>query len=232
MISVYEVALRLFTAAVLGGVIGVNRGRLEWAAGLRTHMLVSVGAALALIVSAYGFQHALTYPHVVLDPSRVAAQVVSGIGFLGAGTILFLEREQVIRGLTTAAGLWAVAAVGLASGAGLFVPAVIATVLLWGILALLKPLERRFVKPRHQYVSLEVELGAAGKLSALEGVLADLHAPIRQIRLRRSPSGEDNAEVRFATAIDTRQLSAMADACRSLAGVQAVHINLPGRRND
>jgi hypothetical protein len=92
VISDLDVTYRLLTAAILGAVIGANRGRLDWAAGLRTHMLVCVGAALALIVSAYGFDHALKQANVVLDPSRVAAQVISGIGFLGAGTILFLQK--------------------------------------------------------------------------------------------------------------------------------------------
>lgn len=87
-------------------------------AGLRTHMLVCLGAALVMIVSAYGFNDIISAYRIVLDPSRVAAQVVSGIGFLGAGTILFL-RQQVIRGLTTAASLWTVAAIGLAVGCGL-----------------------------------------------------------------------------------------------------------------
>ncbi|MEJ0066722.1 MAG: MgtC/SapB family protein [Caulobacteraceae bacterium] len=104
-------------AAVLGCAIGFERERLLWAAGIRTHMLVSVGACLLMIVSAYGFQHAIAEPHVILDPSRVAAQVVSGIGFLGAGAILM--RGQVVRGLTTAASIWAVAAVGLAAGGGM-----------------------------------------------------------------------------------------------------------------
>lgn len=113
-----ELGLRLLLAALLGAVIGINRGRLEWAAGLRTHMLVCVGSALAVIVSTFGFFDVLGRPGIQLDPSRIAAQVVSGVGFLGAGTILFLQRERAIRGLTTAAGLWAVASVGLAAGAG------------------------------------------------------------------------------------------------------------------
>lgn len=232
VIDFYEVVLRLSVAALLGGIIGANRGRLEWAAGMRTHMLVSVGAALAIIVSAYGFQHALTYPHVILDPSRIAAQVISGIGFLGAGTILFLEREQVIRGLTTAAGLWAVAAVGLAAGAGLFVPAVTATTLLWIILALLKPLERRFIKPRRQHASLMVELSPEGTLGSVEVVMTRLHAPIRQMRLRRSPSGKDAVEIRFAIEVDFHRLSEIADSCRSIQGVSGVNINLPSRSSD
>jgi len=101
----WELVMRLLMAAALGSVIGADRERLVWAAGLRTHMLVSVGACLFMIVSAYGFSDRLG-DHVILDPSRVAAQVVSGIGFLGAGSILL--RGEVVRGLTTAASLWTV----------------------------------------------------------------------------------------------------------------------------
>jgi hypothetical protein len=124
MLAHQEIVLRLFVAAILGAAVGLERERLEWVAGLRTHMLVCLGAALVMIVSAYGFNEVISAYRVVLDPSRVAAQVVSGIGFLGAGTILFL-RQQVIRGLTTAASLWAVAAVGLAVGGGLYLTVVV-----------------------------------------------------------------------------------------------------------
>jgi putative Mg2+ transporter-C (MgtC) family protein len=232
MISFTEVVLRLLSAAVLGGIIGANRSRLEWAAGLRTHMLVSVGAALAVIVSAYGFQHALTYDHVVLDPSRIAAQVISGIGFLGAGTILFLQREQVIRGLTTAAGLWAVAAVGLAAGSGLFVPALVATAILWFILALLKPFERRFVKPRRQHTRLLVELSTGTALSVVERAIDNFHTPVRNMVLRRDPDGHDTVDVRFSIPITLDKLAEMADACRAIEGVNGVTIAVPGRSGD
>ncbi len=96
-------------------------------------MLVSVGACLFMIVSAFGFADILGSKNVVLDPSRIAAQVVSGIGFLGAGSILL--RGEVVRGLTTAASLWSVAAVGLAVGGGLYIEAVAATVVILLILA-------------------------------------------------------------------------------------------------
>jgi putative Mg2+ transporter-C (MgtC) family protein len=123
-------------------VIGFERERLLWAAGIRTHMLVSVGACLLMIVSAYGFQQILQQPHVILDPSRIAAQVVSGIGFLGAGAILL--RGQVVRGLTTAASIWAVAAVGLAAGGGLYFAAAASTGIMLVILAGLKPIEEAY----------------------------------------------------------------------------------------
>lgn len=153
MLSPLDVILRLLVAAALGSLVGLERERRHWTAGLRTHMLVGVGSALFMIVSAHGFQDVLG-PNVVVDPSRVAAQVVSGIGFLGAGTILL--RREVIRGLTTAASLWTVAAIGLASGAGLYLAAVSATVLVLLILIALKPLERRFVVRREQLRSLLV----------------------------------------------------------------------------
>ena len=109
-----EMLIRLGTAAALGSLIGFERERLLWDAGIRTHMLVCVGSCLIMIVSQYGFAHVLTQQNVVLDPSRVAAQVVSGIGFLGAGAIL--ARGEIVKGLTTAASIWTVAAVGLAVG--------------------------------------------------------------------------------------------------------------------
>ena len=135
----WELVLRLVIAAVLGSLIGLERERLMWAAGLRTHMLVSVGACLFMIVSAYGFDPVLR-DNVILDPSRVAAQVVSGIGFLGAGSILL--RGDLIRGLTTAASLWSVAALGLATGGGLYIEASAATIIILVILAGIKPIEK------------------------------------------------------------------------------------------
>jgi putative Mg2+ transporter-C (MgtC) family protein len=103
MLTWQETLFRLFISAVLCGLIGLDRGRRDLGAGLRTHMLVSVGSALLMLVSAYGFSRSLKPSLVVLDPSRVAAQVVSGIGFLGAGTILM--RKEIVKGLTTAAGM-------------------------------------------------------------------------------------------------------------------------------
>ena len=133
MISWSEILIRLSLAAFLGALVGIERERKDWAAGLRTHMMVCVGAALTMMVSAFGFYDILGTKAVILDPSRVAAQVISGIGFIGAGTILFL-RQEVIRGLTTAAGLWTVAAIGLATGGGMYFAAATATVVVLIIL--------------------------------------------------------------------------------------------------
>ena len=119
--------LRLFVAALLGGIIGLEREYREKAAGLRTHFLVALGSALFMIVSAYGFDGALTNSQMRLDVSRIAAQVVSGIGFIGAGTIIF--QKNSIHGLTTAACVWVTAAIGLTCGAGMYLLAVSATLL-------------------------------------------------------------------------------------------------------
>lgn len=123
----WDFILRLFIAGVLGAVVGLDREYRAKEAGYRTHFLVSLGSALIMIVSQYGFQHVILENSVSLDPSRVAAQVVSGIGFIGAGTIII--QKQFVRGLTTAAGIWATAGIGLAIGAGMYGIGVAATIL-------------------------------------------------------------------------------------------------------
>jgi len=135
-----EPGLRIVLALLLGAVVGFER---EWAArpaGLRTHMMVAAGAAIFTVAVIYGFPGS--------DTSRIAAQVVTGIGFLGAGTIL--RTESGVRGLTTAAGIWFVAAVGVLAGAGLYVLSVLATVVVVAVMALLrrpeKAIEQRFSK--------------------------------------------------------------------------------------
>ncbi|HEX2141632.1 MAG TPA: MgtC/SapB family protein [Candidatus Limnocylindria bacterium] len=128
-----ELAMRLTLGLVLGALIGFERELHRQPAGFRTHSLVSLGAALFTIVSAYGFTGDL------VDPTRIAAQIVSGIGFIGAGTIL--QHRGSIRGLTTAASLWSVAAIGTAAGAGMVVMAVIGTLLILVVLAVLDRIE-------------------------------------------------------------------------------------------
>lgn len=220
MIHPLDIFYRLVTAAILSGIIGANRGRLEWTAGLRTHMLVGVGAALAIIVSAFGFNDVLNEQHVVLDPSRIAAQVISGIGFLGAGTILFVERDQIVRGLTTAASLWAVASVGLAAGGGLYTGAVIATAVIWVILALLKPLERRLVGKKNRRPRMTVRLSGTAALAECERVVAEHHLPFLKTVLRRETDGADIVTIYFALTVKAEQLALLADSLRNLEGFQ------------
>jgi putative Mg2+ transporter-C (MgtC) family protein len=132
-LSWLQALVRIAAAAGLGGLVGLERELDEKAAGLRTHMLVAVGAALFTLAGAYGFSD---FPQSTIDPTRIAAQVVTGIGFLGAGIIF--RQGFTVRGLTTAASLWLVAAVGIAAGAGFWKGAVIATA---AALISLRPLE-------------------------------------------------------------------------------------------
>ncbi|MGC1779285.1 MAG: MgtC/SapB family protein [Xanthobacteraceae bacterium] len=191
-----ETLIRLFTAAVLGSLIGFERERLLWAAGIRTHMLVCVGACLFMIVSAYGFATVLG-PNVVLDPSRVAAQVVSGIGFLGAGAIL--ARGEIVRGLTTAASIWTVAAIGRAVGGGLYFAAGASTAVILVILAGVKPLEEIY-RARNQSCRLVVE----ATHGALTPALVKKTLGIRTGQIKRLVVNSKTPDIDEVTLILTR----------------------------
>jgi putative Mg2+ transporter-C (MgtC) family protein len=222
MLSHQEIILRLLAAAVLGGLVGLERERLEWAAGLRTHMLVCVGAALMMIVSAFGFADILGTPNVSLDPSRVAAQVVSGIGFLGAGTILFL-RQEVIRGLTTAASLWTVAGVGLAVGGGLYVAAVTTTVLVVLILAGVRPIERRlFRRDRIKRISVLVDRQQISLLR-VQSELEAAGISVQQISLKLGATPvDDQVDIAFLRGIPKDAMLDVAARLQAMEGVRGV----------
>jgi putative Mg2+ transporter-C (MgtC) family protein len=222
MLAHQEIVLRLFVAAILGAAVGLERERLEWVAGLRTHMLVCLGAALVMIVSAYGFNEVISAYRVVLDPSRVAAQVVSGIGFLGAGTILFL-RQQVIRGLTTAASLWAVAAVGLAVGGGLYLAAMTTTALIIVILALVKPLERRLFH-RQGVRSLTVVVNPqVASIQRIEAEIAAGGLSVQQVTLRHGETAqEDYLEFALTRSAPTLIVTAVLARLQQIDGVRDV----------
>lgn len=138
----WDFILRLFVAGILGAVVGLDREYRAKEAGYRTHFLVSLGSALIMVVSQYGFQDVILENSVSLDPSRVAAQVVSGIGFIGAGTIII--QKQFVRGLTTAAGIWATAGIGLAVGSGMYGLGIAATLLTLAGLELLSVIKKHW----------------------------------------------------------------------------------------
>lgn len=140
-LNTVSIILRFLLACICGGIIGMERGKKSQAAGLRTHLLVCIGAATAMIVN----QYIVVYLNPTADPARLGAQVISGIGFLGAGTIMITGRHQV-KGLTTAAGLWASACMGLAVGIGYFSCAGIVCILLYIILKVLNNLDEKYVK--------------------------------------------------------------------------------------
>ena len=143
----WEFILRLLAATAMGAAIGFEREYHAKEAGLRTHLLVALGSCLFMILSIYGFDFMLGRDHVSFDPSRIAAQVVTGIGFIGAGTIIF--QKQAVRGLTTAAGLWVTAAIGLACGNGMYWVALVTTVIVLVSLGLINVYLPYFSQKEH-----------------------------------------------------------------------------------
>ena len=119
---------RLLLAGFCGALIGLERTKKQKEAGIRTHVIVAIGAALVMIVSKYGFFDVVVYDSIQLDASRIASQVITGISFLGAGVIFF--KNDTVKGLTTAAGIWATAGVGLATGAGMYTVSLVATMMI------------------------------------------------------------------------------------------------------
>lgn len=149
------VVLRIILAAVLGGVIGVERGLHGRAAGMRTHMMVCLGAALTTLLGVYNVE---VLNVIWADPMRIGAQVISGVGFLGAGTILLKKGSTQIRGLTTAAGLWATAVIGLATGVGFYLGAVVTTLVVLLAFTVVANLEFRISAKRQRlFVYLELD---------------------------------------------------------------------------
>src|SRR5215216_2458088 len=176
-----DIIVRLTMAGVLGGAIGLERELREREAGLRTHLLVSVGSALFFLVSAYAWSD-WTFSQsqgVTYDPTRIAAQIVSGIGFLGAGAII--RQGLSVRGLTTAATLWVVAAIGMASGVGYYEAAVVTTALvllsLWPLRLIAFRLSAR-ARPHEGRLAVELPAGASAVsvLAAVEQAGADVRA--------------------------------------------------------
>jgi putative Mg2+ transporter-C (MgtC) family protein len=216
-VTQWDMIGRLALSALLGSFIGYERERLAWAAGLRTHMLVCVGSCLIMIVSAYGFVD-VTAPGVGLDPSRMAAQVVSGIGFLGAGAIM--ARGEIVRGLTTAASVWSVAGVGLAVGGGLYIPAVAATAIILIILAGIKPLERRFIASRQLRAIVIFTERDALSLPRLHEALGPGSARVKTFVMRHKADAPDIDEIQITLSRLTQgQFSAVSKRLGELPGV-------------
>jgi putative Mg2+ transporter-C (MgtC) family protein len=227
MISAEETILRLAVAAVLGGLVGLERERLEWAAGMRTHALVSLGSALFMVVSIFGFSDILNEQHVILDPSRVAAQVASGIGFIGAGTIIL--RREVVKGLTTAASIWAVAAVGLAVGGGMFLVAGSATLLALALLVLAKPLKARMFPKRKEARRVRLVVGRGTPLAELREEIDAVEVPLERIVVHPgSGAEEDEAELVMAKGTREEELLSLIDGLRRVSGVREVKSVLNG----
>lgn len=149
--SGFQILIRLLVALILGGLVGLERGAQGRAAGFRTHILVCMGSALIMMTSMHIFE--IYKARAVADPGRIAAQVVSGIGFLGAGTIL--RFRKTIRGLTTAASLWAVAGIGLAVGSGFYFAAILTVIFALVTLEVFSKLEKKLAIKRPDFTRKE-----------------------------------------------------------------------------
>lgn len=175
----WDIVVKVGLSALLAGLVGAER---EWtgkAAGLRTHMLIAVGAALLTDVSVdIGDRFAIRSG--AWDPGRISAQIVSGVGFLGAGTII--QARGGVRGLTTAAGLWVAAALGLAVGARFYAEATVTSVVLFGILVLLRPVENRLLRRGGQEISLELAPGR--QLAEVTGVLDEAKVEVDRVKVQ------------------------------------------------
>ncbi len=228
MISVQTTLLRLGLSLLFGALVGLERERGERAAGLRTHSLVAVGSCLVMIVSAFGFADILGTRNVVLDPSRIAAQVVSGIGFLGAGTILL--RKEIVKGLTTAAAIWVVAAIGLACGAGLLLEATFTTILTIAVLTLLQPLRQR-VRRSSDIHHLRIKVTAEPSLlNRVYDICIQAGVNMEQIEIQTG-NGSEKMEIACATS-EAAQLTKSLVALRTAPGMDAISITLRNPTSD
>lgn len=185
----WEHLLRLLVAGILGTVVGLEREYRAKAAGYRTHFLICLGSATFMLVSQYGFNAVIEkYGGQVnamrLDPARIAAQVVSGIGFLGAGTIIL--QKQIVKGLTTAAGLWALAGVGLAIGAGMYFVGIAATIF---ILIGLEVLRFFFKGLGLRSIGLEILVPEQAQLESIQKILAESRYMVSNYNVSEMPNG-------------------------------------------
>jgi len=187
----WEDVFKLVLAMVLGGLVGLEREITNRPAGFRTHTLVCMGSTLVMVTSMHLFR--LYHDIVNLDPARLGAQVISGIGFLGAGTIL--KDKTRVRGLTTAASLWVVACIGLAVGAGLYGLSILVAVLAYVTLILLKKMEG-FLKQRSEIEEIELDIrNVPGQIAKVTECMGRLNVQIRDIKIE--PTDEPWVQTKF-----------------------------------
>ncbi len=186
MISQTEIIARLALAMLFGGMIGLERESHKRPAGFRTHILVCVGSALVMIISQYAFVNFARGGQY--DPGRIAAQVVSGIGFLGAGTIL--REGATIKGLTTAASLWVVAGIGLAVGTGFYLAGALTAGLVVMVLVVLDRFERRFIYSKRDTLFVQVQ-DRPGQLGAIATVLGKYGVSIKDVEMETMQTGHE-----------------------------------------
>jgi putative Mg2+ transporter-C (MgtC) family protein len=216
----WEMGLRLLAAAALGGLIGFEREYNEQPAGFRTHILVTLGAALFTMAGAYGTAAFVDAGAVRFDPTRVAAQVVTGIGFLGAGAIL---RQGInIRGLTTAASIWVTASIGVAVALGFWGPALVTTALALISLLFLRPIQRVILRSlRQSLFKVVVDLEAGGRVAEVNEVLERSGVNVRRMRTVGPPNRQRQIILDVELSNDV-EIEDVADELGSVNGASAV----------
>ncbi|MGB9839763.1 MgtC/SapB family protein [Thermovenabulum sp.] len=219
MITQSEVVTRLLLSIILGGIIGIERESVNRPAGFRTHVLVCVGSTLTMLVSIFIFEKFRAFTST--DPSRIAAQVVSGIGFLGAGTIIRVG--PTVKGLTTAASLWTVASIGLAIGCGFYSAAIIATIFTFITLISLTRIEAVFINRRllyNIYVTVSDKPGQLGKIGT---VLGEYGISIRNIKMENLD--EDRVNINLTVRLPANvKIEDVIMKLSAIEGVQCIDI--------
>ena len=213
-VTYLAVALRIFAAVIIGGLLGLERGMKNRAAGLRTYMLVCVGACVIMLTNQYIYQ-----AYGSGDPVRMGAQVVSGIGFLGAGTIIVTRRNQ-IKGLTTAAGLWASAGVGLALGIGFYEAAVTGAVAIFIIMTLLQKMDDRMHR-KNRVLEVYLELSKDQSLGNFLRQVREQDIDISNVQRELDSESEDGSRA-YVALMKTKKRSSHVDIMEKLQTMQGV----------
>ena len=233
MISFPEILLRLVVAIALGSAVGIEREIHEHSAGMRTIALVTLGCALFAIISAYGFLALLNIPHVTLDPTRIASYILAGIGFLGAGTIFMNREGERIKGLTTAATIWVMAAIGIACGTGMLVEAIVTTALALLILEVFRFVEIAFLPrkdPNRQHIEVEVEEITGQLIANIYETCAASQVTIEKLQINATP-GNPSIEL-LCHADSAEALGKAIGSLHGLPGVRAVRTLLHTETGD
>ncbi|GIP37180.1 methyltransferase [Paenibacillus sp. J31TS4] len=184
----FDLLIRVLAAGICGGIIGYERRNRLKEAGIRTHFVVAAGGALMMILSKYSFYDQLAVDKISLDPSRIAAQVVSGVGFLGAG-VIFMQR-QTIKGLTTAAGIWTTAGMGMAIGAGMYLLGAGVTVLIVIAQVLLHGRFEWLRSPKTEQLALRVDK-SPGVLDRVQELMEQRHIEVVSFQVEKEGQRED-----------------------------------------
>lgn len=217
-----DLTIRLILALVLGGFIGLEREKNNHPAGLRTHILVCVGSALLMLLSIYGFAEFANEFNVRIDPARLAAQVIPGIGFLGAGTII--RTGLSIKGLTTAASLWVAAAIGLAVGAGFYYAAFLATAFVLISLWILNIVEKKYFAEKRTYWLKLTTTQKEGTLTQISSYLETKGVVVRKMKMEDvDAQNPDKLQLSIMITVNKPSLLAtITDDLKVVSGVQKI----------